>query len=99
VKQLQKHLIPGDDTSSDPAVALLPGPVLESAVTSLASRVNYGVDVSPTGGKLPAALSIWRWEVKSDKRHWLPQSAKDKTEARIAERVQVRSSPYRRLIS
>jgi chromatin assembly factor 1 subunit A len=64
-------------------------PIIEAALTSVATRVNYGLDSSTTGGKVPAAFCIWRWEVKPEYRDWLPKAIKDKAEGRILERKQV----------
>lgn len=51
-------------------------------------RTNYGLD-APLGYKLPSIVCAWRWEVRDAYRDWLPRSAKEKAETRIAERVQV----------
>lgn len=55
-------------------------------------RTNYGLD-APLGYKLPSTVCVWRWEVRDAYRDWLPRSAKEKAETRIAERVQVCISP------
>lgn len=52
------------------------------------SRNNYGLDAA-NGAKVPAALCVWRWEVKEEHRDWLPKNGRDKAELRMAERVQV----------
>lgn len=59
---------------------------LESAIVSVADRLNYGIDWTE---KIAASLSIWKWEVKRSKLDLLPRLARDKFEARIAERQQV----------
>jgi hypothetical protein len=96
VKHVQKQLVPADDTMGDgnpaspsPAMTLLPPSVIEAAITTVATRVNYGLDNPLTGGRVPAAFCVWRWEVKPERRDWLPKSVKDKVEARILERTQV----------
>ena len=51
-------------------------------------KTNYGLD-GPLGYKLPSIVCVWRWEVRDAYRDWLPRSAKEKAEGRIAERIQV----------
>jgi len=51
-------------------------------------RNNYGLDCND-GGKVPAALCVWRWEVKEQFRDWLPKNGREKAESRQAERIQV----------
>lgn len=58
------------------------------------NRNNYGLDAPPGGGKVPAALCVWRWEVKEEHHEWLPKASREKADARSAERVQVRSHFY-----
>ena len=66
---------------------LLPQALIELAIVSIATRTNYGLD-GP--GKIPAALSLWRWEVKENYRAWLPTSVQDKLQARRLERQQAK---------
>jgi hypothetical protein len=68
--------------------AVLPLGVIEAAIKLVVQRNNYGLD-SFGGAKTPAALCVWRWEVKEQHRDWLPKNVREKVAARIAERVQV----------
>ncbi|KAI5123318.1 hypothetical protein M0805_009339 [Coniferiporia weirii] len=68
-------------------VAPLTLSAIESAIVSVADRVNYGVDWTE---RTSAALCIWRWEVKEQKIDLLPKTGRDKLEARIAERKQAK---------
>jgi hypothetical protein len=95
-KQLHKQLVPTNDDlgSADVSAisAILPVSILEGAIRELAERHNYGLDPNSVGaGRIPAALYIWRWEVKPERRDWLPKSIRSKVEMRIAEREQVRT--------
>lgn len=65
---------------------VFPQAIIEVAIVALGDRVNYGLD-GP--GKIPAALCLWRWEVKEKYRGWLPASVQDKLQARRVERQQV----------
>jgi chromatin assembly factor 1 subunit A len=67
----------------------LPLQVVEAAIKSILSRNNYGLEAPQGNVKMPAALCVWRWEVKSQYWDWLPKAAKEKAEARLIERVQV----------
>jgi hypothetical protein len=91
-KHIRSELLPSfdeDDESSRENISVaLPLLVVEHAIQSLMVRTNYGLD-GPLGYKLPPIVCVWRWEVRDDYRDWLPKSAKEKAEARIAERVQV----------
>jgi chromatin assembly factor 1 subunit A len=93
-RYVHKQLVPDDDIVGEKANAsvstTLPHSVIESAINSIATRVNYGLDAPPTGGKIPATYYIWRWEVKPEHRNWLPKSVLDKTDTRMLERAQVR---------
>ena len=62
---------------------------MESAIKLILSRNNYGLDFG--NAKPPAAVSVWRWEVKDKYREWLPKAGREKAEARFAERVRVSS--------
>ncbi|EIN03604.1 hypothetical protein PUNSTDRAFT_123204 [Punctularia strigosozonata HHB-11173 SS5] len=64
---------------------------VEKAINSVATRVNYGLDPPGDGTKVPAVLCVWRWEVNEDKRDWLPKAAREKADARLAERVQAKN--------
>jgi hypothetical protein len=74
--------------------ASLPLSVVEAAIRSILSRNNYGLDPPQGGGKLPASLYVWRWEVKEEHRGWLPKAAREKADGRLAERVQVGIIPF-----
>lgn len=63
--------------------------MIEDTIKEIASRNDYGLESIPGGGKVPAGLHIWRWEVKEAFRGWLPKSAKEKIDTRMAERQQV----------
>lgn len=66
---------------------ILPQSVVEVAISHIANRINYGLD-GP--GKIPASLSLWRWEVKENHRGWLPSSVQDKLQTRRLERQQAK---------
>ena len=97
-KHIQQELLPAQDEDDEEACkevqAALPIEVVESAVKGLAMRVNYGLDISripnaPTGGRIPSAWQVWRWEVKDEYREWLPKASREKALLRLAERQQV----------
>ena len=87
-KYIQQELAPdsGDDIES--SASILPLTVIEDVVKRLATRVNYGIDSALT--KTPAALCIWRWELKQEYLSFLPRVSREKAEARLADRIQVR---------
>jgi chromatin assembly factor 1 subunit A len=93
-KHIHKELSPVQDEDEEcmttPASFGFPLQTVESAIMSVCKRNNYGLDGIPGGPKLPTALCIWRWEVNEQYRDWLPKVAKEKAEARMAERAQVR---------
>jgi chromatin assembly factor 1 subunit A len=69
---------------------LLPLAAIESVVHSVAERVNYGLEQGQYGlTKPPAALCLWRWEVKDAS--ILPSQFKDKAEERKLERKAART--------
>jgi len=78
-----------EEKSASAITAALPLTVVEEAIKSVLIRNNYGLE-APLGVKLPAALSVWRWEVRSEYLDWLPKNSREKAEARLAERTQVR---------
>ena len=98
-RYVHKQLVPADEDvgydnlKSTSASTVLALDIVEAAIKSVATRVNYGLESLPGGSKIPAGLMVWRWEVNEDKRDFLPSSVKEKAEARLAERVQVRSTP------
>ncbi|KDQ18445.1 hypothetical protein BOTBODRAFT_511908 [Botryobasidium botryosum FD-172 SS1] len=91
VKHLKKTLLrsgdmgEGDDSSD--SQDKLPPVALEIAIRAVADRVNYGIDDAP------AALCVWRWEVKDLEAlpHESTASMK-KMEERRAERVQAKAN-------
>ncbi|KAJ7470589.1 chromatin assembly factor 1 subunit A-domain-containing protein [Mycena latifolia] len=89
-KHILQELLPVQDDDDDqnlpPPLTL---PVVESAVKSVANRNNYGLD-GISGVKAPAAVCVWRWEVKPAHLDWLPRNARDKAENRMAERAQAK---------
>ncbi|KAG2365759.1 hypothetical protein BDR07DRAFT_1607316 [Suillus spraguei] len=93
-KHIRSELLPSfdeDDESSRERISVaLPLLVVEHAIQSLMVRTNYGLD-GQLGYKLPSIVCVWRWEVRDDYRDWLPKSAKEKAETRIAERVQAKT--------
>jgi hypothetical protein len=93
-KHIRNELLPVQDDDDDVnngktnMTALLPVAVVEVAIKSVLKRCNYGLE-SQQGEKLPAALCVWRWEVKEEHRSWLPKAAREKADVRLAERLQV----------
>lgn len=91
-KHVQHELLPAqddDDETSKTSLLPLKTEAVEQAIKSIASRNDYGLECIPGEGKVPAALHIWRWEVKDEFRNWLPKAAREKAEVRLAERCQV----------
>jgi chromatin assembly factor 1 subunit A len=86
-KHIQQELAP-DDGEDIESSSILPPSVIEDVVKLLASRVNYGIESSLT--KTPAALCVWRWELKQEYLGFLPRVSREKVDARRADRVQVR---------
>lgn len=90
-KHIRQELLPvqdeDDEDVPDPST-LLPLETIESAIKSVATRVNYGLD-APSGGKIPTAWCWWRWEIKSQLRDWLPRSVREKADVRQSERIEV----------
>ena len=93
-KYIHHELLPAQDEDEDALVSAasvaFPLLVVETAIKSVVNRTNYGLDAISGGSKLPASLSVWRWEVKEEYWDWLPKAAKEKAESRLAERLQVR---------
>jgi chromatin assembly factor 1 subunit A len=94
-KHIRNELLPAQDEDEDninsgsaDVSASLPLSTVEAVIKSILCRINYGLD-APHGGKLPASLCVWRWEVKEEHRGWLPKAAREKADGRLAERVQV----------
>ena len=91
-KHIRQELLPTVDEdameNSSHILNALPLSVVESAIKYVMNRNNYGLN-PPNGGKTPASMCIWRWEVKEKFWGWLPKSGREKAEQRLAERVQV----------
>ncbi|KAG5651779.1 hypothetical protein H0H81_007418 [Sphagnurus paluster] len=92
-KHIRHELLPtqddeeGREGGTSTAMDALPLSAVETAIKSLMRRNNYGLD-GIGGGRVPAAVCVWRWEVKDQHRDWLPKNARDKAEGRLAERIQ-----------
>ncbi|KAF9227860.1 hypothetical protein BS17DRAFT_877944 [Gyrodon lividus] len=90
-KQIRSILLPGQGEVEDAHRANLEStlslPVVEHAIKMVMTRINYGLDAA-LGQKLPAVVCVWRWEVQDAYKDWLPKSARESAEARVAERVQ-----------
>ena len=96
-KHVHSQLLPCDideddkDSEGHHASESFPPRSLESAITHVATRVNYGAKSMPNQAKVPAHLCIWRWEVDEKDFHWLPKTAHDRLRNRLHERRQVRT--------
>ncbi|KAI0747928.1 chromatin assembly factor 1 subunit A-domain-containing protein [Daedaleopsis nitida] len=92
-KHVQQQLLPEvdeyEDDNSD-IRAMLPLDTVENAIKSVAKRVNYGLDSTGEGGKVPASWLVWRWELSDVCRDWLPKTAKEKADNRLRERQQAK---------
>ena len=91
-KHIQQELAPDDGEDTERSASILPLSVIEDVVKLLASRVNYGIESPLT--KIPAALCVWRWELKQEYLGFLPRVSREKVDARRADRVQVRWRDY-----
>jgi len=97
VRHVHSQLLPSDIDEDDeggegPHVSeQLPSHSVESSVTYVAIRVNYGAESMPNQAKVPAHLCIWRWEVCEQNFHWLPKTSRDKLRNRLYERRKVRT--------
>ncbi|KAF7791279.1 hypothetical protein EIP86_002293 [Pleurotus ostreatoroseus] len=93
-RHIQQELLPAQDEDDEEAcktvAQALPLDAVEKTVKSVASRQNYGLDSLNSGGKVPAAWQVWRWEVKDEYRCWLPKAAQEKVQARFLERQQAK---------
>ncbi|THH14718.1 hypothetical protein EW146_g5662 [Bondarzewia mesenterica] len=92
-KYIQRELVPTADDDDMEATrsttSPLPLEAIEATVNSIATRINYGVDVI-NSVKIPAYTCVWRWEVRADFYDWLPKASREKIEGRIVERVQAK---------
>lgn len=97
-KYIRLELLPTQDdqegwkNESSPALIALPISAIEAVLKAVMQRNNYGLDCND-GGKVPAALCVWRWEVKEQFWDWLPKNGREKAESRQAERIQVKVEP------
>jgi hypothetical protein len=85
---LPESFVDGNDETFPSTIDLLPLSIVENAIQSVAERVNYGVEPNQLGNaasKVPAALCMWRWEVKDHAS--FPKQIRDKIESRRLERV------------
>ncbi|KAF8810148.1 hypothetical protein BYT27DRAFT_7240947 [Phlegmacium glaucopus] len=96
--QLSKHIhhellptLDEDDNKDTSSLthAALPLALVENAIKAVLMRNNYGLD-APSNIKIPAAVCVWRWEVKSEHLDWLPKNSREKAEARQTDRIQAR---------
>ncbi|KAM6500858.1 Chromatin assembly factor 1 subunit A domain containing protein [Amanita muscaria] len=94
-KHIRQELLPTqgenapDDSSSN--FDALPQSVVEAAIKSVMNRNNYGLSL-PNGGKAPAIVCLWRWEVKEEYWNWLPKGSREKAEQRLTERALAREN-------
>jgi chromatin assembly factor 1 subunit A len=86
-KYIQQELSPDGGDDIDCSRSILPLSVIEDVVKLLATRINYGIDSALT--KTPAALCIWRWELRQEYLGFLPRVSREKVEARLTDRIQV----------
>src|SRR5712691_12852842 len=87
-KYIQQELTPDDEEDIDNSASILSLNAIEDIVKRLATRVNYGIETSLA--KTPAALCVWRWELKQEYFSFLPRVSREKVDARLADRIQVR---------
>ncbi|PBK96692.1 hypothetical protein ARMGADRAFT_988685 [Armillaria gallica] len=90
-KHIKQELLPVQDDDDRDVSALLPVTAVEAVIKSTMNRNNYGLDALP-GVKLPSSSCVWRWETKEQYKDWLPKAVREKTEARIAERVEAKKA-------
>jgi len=94
-KHVHSQLLPSDideddeDSEGHRVSEQLPSCCVESAITRVAIRVNYGAESVPNQAKVSAHLCIWRWEVNERNFHWLPKASRDKLRNRLYERHKV----------
>jgi chromatin assembly factor 1 subunit A len=91
-KYIQNQLVPSADEDEDEhakLATLIPTSSIEQATQKAMVRRNYGLDAPCDGLRVPAALSVWRWEVTEEHWDWLPASAREKAKTRRAERLKV----------
>lgn len=91
-KHVRQELLPiSDDGAASPdASNTFPLSAVEAVIKSIMTRTNYGLDPPSGTTKVPAALSVWRWELDEKHVDWLPASVRHKAASRREERVEVR---------
>lgn len=92
-KHIHQELLPAldeddDNVDTSSTHAALPLTVVENAIKTILIRNNYGLD-APLGVKIPAAVCVWRWEVRSEHLDWLPRNSREKAESRLTDRIRV----------
>ena len=91
-KYIQQELLPAQNENNEGdtgySANVLPLETVETAIKSIANRVNYGIEIVGST-RVPASLCVWRWEVKPENYEWLPKNSREKVDARLAERLQV----------
>ncbi|KAG7452660.1 uncharacterized protein BT62DRAFT_1070403 [Guyanagaster necrorhizus] len=90
-KHVRQELLPIQNDDDRDVSALLPVTAVEAVIKSTMNRNNYGLDVL-SGVKIPSSSCVWRWEMKDEYKDWLPKAVREKTEARIAERVEAKKA-------
>lgn len=86
MKQVLYALQGEDLNASAKTAAPISNAALETAILGMADRINYGIESTE---KVPSPLCIWRWELKDDRRLWLPKSAHEKAADRLKDRQMV----------
>ena len=87
-KYIQQDLVPDDEEDINNSASIPTLKAIEDVVKRLATRVNYGIESFLS--KTPAALCVWRWELKQEYLGFLPRVSREKVDARLADRIQVR---------
>lgn len=83
-KHIRQELLPVAEDEN--AASILPASVVEATIKDSMARTNYGLDPPDGTSKIPASLSIWRWEPKDEHFDWLPPSVRPKAMSRVQER-------------
>ncbi|KIY66282.1 hypothetical protein CYLTODRAFT_437492 [Cylindrobasidium torrendii FP15055 ss-10] len=96
-KHIRQELLPvSDDGAASPDASntfLLSA--VEAVIKSIMTRTNYGLDPPSGTTKVPAALSVWRWEVDGAHVDWLPASVRSKAVSRKEERMEAKKALLR----
>ncbi|PFH52405.1 hypothetical protein AMATHDRAFT_74199 [Amanita thiersii Skay4041] len=92
-KHIRQALLPtsADEAGEGSSAAsdALPLGVVEGAIKAIMIRNNYGLEAL-NGGRTPAAVCLWRWEVRKEYWDWLPKGGREKASQRLVEREQAR---------